>query len=128
MKAVARVTAMVMIAMAGVVSAAQAPKMADMKKLDIMLMKPAAAKTGDNQFEVMVKDEKGMPVTKADVSLQFVMPAMPAMKNETKLAPAGGGLYRGPGQVMMAGQWQATVTVMRGGQRLGSKQLPIVAH
>jgi hypothetical protein len=30
--------------------------------------------------------------------------------------------------VMMAGQWQATVTVTRGGQRLGSKQLPLVAR
>ena len=45
-----------------------------------------------------------------------------------QLAPAGAGVYRGPGQVMMAGQWQATVTVTRGGQRLGSKQLPIVAR
>ena len=28
---------------------------------------------------------------------------------------------------MMAGRWDATVTVTRGGQRLGSKQLPVVA-
>jgi len=53
---------------------------------------------------------------------------MPAMKSEAKLAGVGGGMYRGPGQVMMTGQWQATVTVMRGGQRLGSKQMPVVAR
>ena len=47
---------------------------------------------------------------------------------EAKLSPAGGGAYRGMGQVMMAGRWDATVTVMRGGQRLGSKQLPVVAR
>ena len=103
-------------------------------QLDIAFrITPDPPKTGDNQMEVVVKDAAGKPIDGADVSVQFFMPAMPtmnmpSMKNETKLAPAGGGLYRGPGQVMMAGQWQATVTVMRGGQRLGSKQLPIVAH
>jgi Cu(I)/Ag(I) efflux system membrane fusion protein/cobalt-zinc-cadmium efflux system membrane fusion protein len=94
---------------------------------------PDPPRIGDNQMEVGVKDANGKPVDGADVSVQFFMPAMPtmnmpAMRNETKLAPAGGGVYRGPGQVMMAGQWQATVTVTRGGQRLGSKQLPIVAR
>jgi len=94
---------------------------------------PDPPKTGDNQMEVMVKDASGKPVDGADVSVQFYMPAMPtmnmpAMKSEAKLAPAGGGTYRGPGQVMMAGQWQATVTVMRGGLRLGSRQMPVVAR
>ena len=69
----------------------------------------------------------------AEVTVQFFMPAMPtmnmpAMKSEAKLAPAGGGVYRGSGQVMMAGRWDATVTVVRGGQRLGTKQLPVVAR
>ncbi len=94
---------------------------------------PDPPKIGDNQMEVAVKDASGKPLDGADVSVQFAMPAMPtmnmpAMRNETKLAPAGGGVYRGLGQVMMAGQWQATVTITRGGQRLGSKQLPIVAR
>jgi len=94
---------------------------------------PDPPKTGDNQMEVAVKDANGKPLDGADVSVQFFMPAMPtmnmpAMRNETKLAPAGGGVYRGPGQVMMAGQWQATVTVTRGGQRLGSRQIPVVAR
>jgi RND family efflux transporter MFP subunit len=94
---------------------------------------PDPPKIGDNQMEVAVKDAAGKPIDGADVSVQFLMAAMPtmnmpAMRNETKLAPAGGGVYRGPGQVMMAGQWQATVSVTRGGQRLGSKQLPIVAR
>jgi len=53
---------------------------------------------------------------------------MPAMKSDAKLAPAGGGVYRGSGQVMMAGRWDATVTVVRDGQRLGIKQLPVVAR
>jgi len=82
---------------------------------------------------VDVKDASGKPIDDADVSVQLFMPAMPtmnmpAMRNETKLSPAGGGVYRGSGQVMMAGRWDATVTVVRGGQRLGTKQLPVVAR
>ena len=80
-----------------------------------------------------MKDPTGKPVDGADVSIQFFMAAMPtmnmpAMRNEVKLSPAGGGLYRGTGQVMMAGRWDATVTVTRGGQRLGTKPLPVVAR
>jgi RND family efflux transporter MFP subunit len=94
---------------------------------------PDPAKTGDNQFEAVVKDASGTPIDDADVSVQLFMPAMPtmnmpAMRNETKLSPAGGGAYRGTGQVLMTGRWDATVTVVRGGQRLGTKQLPVVAR
>jgi RND family efflux transporter MFP subunit len=94
---------------------------------------PDPPKTGDNQLEATVKDATGKPIDDADVTVQFFMPAMPtmnmpAMKSDAKLAPAGGGVYRGSGQVMMAGRWDATVTVVRGGQRLGTKQLPVVAR
>jgi len=65
--------------------------------------------------------------------VQFFMAAMPtmnrpAMRNEVKLVSAGGGVYRGMGQVMMAGRWDATVTVMRGGRSVGRKQLTVVAR
>ena len=94
---------------------------------------PDPAKVGENQFEVMVKDPTGKPVDGAEVSIQFFMAAMPtmhmpAMRNEVKLSSAGDGTYRGTGQVMMAGRWDASVTVTRGGQRLGTKQLPVVAR
>ncbi len=92
---------------------------------------PNPPTTGDNQFEVTVKDASGKPVDGADVSLQFYMPAMPtmnmpAMRNEIKLPAIGGGVYRGPGQVLMAGRWETTVVVTRNGQRLGTRQLPMV--
>ena len=94
---------------------------------------PDPPKVGENQFEVLVKDASGRPIDDADVAVQFFMAAMPtmnmpAMRNEVKLSPAGAGVYRGTGQVMMAGRWDASVTVMRGGQRLGTKQLPVVAR
>jgi RND family efflux transporter MFP subunit len=93
---------------------------------------PDPPKTGDNQFEAIVTDASGKPVDDADVTVRFYMPAMPTMnmppmQNETKLSPAGRGVYRGTGQIMMAGQWDTTITVSRGGQRLGAKQLPVVA-
>jgi RND family efflux transporter MFP subunit len=94
---------------------------------------PDPPKTGDNQLEATVRDAAGKPIDDAEVTVQFFMPAMPTMnmptmKSDAKLAPAGGGVYRGNGQVMMAGRWDATVTVVRGGQRLGTKQLPVVAR
>jgi hypothetical protein len=100
--------------------------------LDIMLMKPTAAKAGDNPFEVMVNGADGKPVTGADVSVLFVMPAMPAMKmaemrNEVKLKSAGAGRYAGPGNVMMAGTWNVTISVKQGGKELGQKKLTLTA-
>lgn len=94
---------------------------------------PDPPQTGDNTFEVTVKMPDGQPVADAEVSVTFFMAAMPsmsmpAMKSETKLAPAGNGVYRGAGQVMMAGRWDVTVTVSRSGQRLGRKQIGVVAR
>ena len=102
--------------------------------LDIVFRtQPDPPKTGESVFEVAVKDAAGQPVTDAEVSVQLFMPAMPtmnmpAMRNETKLPHVGGGVYRGAGQVMMAGRWEATVTVAKGGQQMGRKQLAVVAR
>ena len=90
-------------------------------------------KTGDNVFEVGVRGPAGTPVSDAEVSVQLFMPAMPtmnmpAMRNEITLPSAGGGVYRGTGQVMMSGRWDATVTVSKAGQRLDSKQFAVVAR
>ena len=102
--------------------------------VDIMLMQPSATavKSGDNQFEVMVNGADGKPISDADVSVVFVMPAMPAMKmaemrNEVKLTSAGGGTYTGTGQVTMAGKWTVTVSVKRGGKEIGRKKLTVTA-
>jgi Cu(I)/Ag(I) efflux system membrane fusion protein/cobalt-zinc-cadmium efflux system membrane fusion protein len=94
---------------------------------------PEPAKTGENIFEVMVKDPAGQPMADADVVVQLFMPAMPtmnmpAMRSEVKLAPTGRGVYRGPGQVVMGGRWEVTVTVSKGGQRVGSRQFALVAR
>jgi hypothetical protein len=52
---------------------------------------------------------------------------MKEMKNTVPLKHEDGGRYRGTGNVMMAGGWDATVMVMRGGQELGSRKFSVTA-
>jgi len=104
------------------------------KKLDIAFASsPKPTKTGDNTFEVIVKDAAGTPVTGADVSVLLFMPAMPAMKmaemrNEVKLKHVGAGKYTGTGQVMMKGIWTVTVSVKENGAEVGQKKLTLTAN
>jgi uncharacterized GH25 family protein len=92
---------------------------------------PDPVQTGDNTFEVMVRED-GKPVTDATVSTEFYMAAMPSMnmpemRTKTDLTHAGNGMYRGKGQVTMAGDWDVTVRVMRSGQEIGSKKMTLTA-
>jgi len=104
------------------------------KKLDIAFASsPKPTKTGDNTFEVIVKDAAGTPVTGDDVSVLLYMPAMPAMKmaemrNEVKLKHAGAGKYTGTGQVMMKGIWTVTVSVKENGAEVSQKKLTLTAN
>lgn len=95
--------------------------------------RPTPLKIGENAFDVTVNGADGKPVPDADVSILFVMPAMPAMKmpemrNEVKLKSAGGGKYTGTGQVMMAGQWNVTISVKKDGSEVGQKRLTATAR
>ena len=111
-----------------------APAATSRKGLDITLRsQPDPPKTGENRFDVTVKGADGKPVADADVSVVFVMPAMPAMKmpemrNEAKLRSAGGGKYTGTGNVMMAGRWEVTVLVKQKGKEIGQKKVTVTAQ
>lgn len=99
--------------------------------LDITLREPSAPRAGENTFEARVLQE-GQPVTDAEVSVELYMAAMPSMnmpemRNTVTLEHQGDGWYRGTGSVMMAGPWDATVTVTRNGQRVGDRKVPLVA-
>ena len=92
---------------------------------------PDPPKMGETTFEAMVM-QGGQPVTDADVSVELFMAAMPSMnmaemKNSVPLKHEGNGRYRGAGNVMMAGSWDATVSVKRGGQEIGNRKAAIVA-
>ena len=92
---------------------------------------PNPPRMGETTFEAMVMTG-GQPVTDADVSVELFMPAMPEMKmaemrNSVALKHEGGGRYRGTGNVMMAGNWDATVSVKREGKEVGARKIPITA-
>lgn len=114
-------------------AAQTAAKNAPARKLDIAFTSsPKPTKTGNNTFDVTVKDAAGKPVTGADVSVLLFMPAMPAMKmpemrNEVKLNHAGAGKYTGTGQVMAGGMWTVTVSVKENGAEVGQKKLTLTA-
>jgi len=111
--------------------AASAPASGATQELDIRLSEPAQPRSGENTFEVMVM-QGSQPVTDADVSVELHMAAMPSMnmpemRNTVTLQHEGEGRYRGTGNVMMAGSWDATIMVMRGGQHLGDRTMAIIA-
>jgi membrane fusion protein, copper/silver efflux system len=115
-------------------SAAVSPAGASASAIDIAFhARPDPPRTGESAFEVVLKDESGRPVSDAEVSILQFMPAMPtmnmpAMRSETKLPNVGGGTYRGPAQVLMAGRWDVTVTVTRAGRQIARKQFAMTAN
>ena len=89
--------------------------------------RPSPPAMGKTDLTVTVKAADGKPVTGAEVTVEFVMPAMPAMnmaemRNKVTLKPAAdaklaaAGTYTGAGQIMMAGTWNTTVTVKVNGK------------
>jgi RND family efflux transporter MFP subunit len=93
---------------------------------------PSPPHKGGNTFRVKLTDRSGAPITGAQVSVTFFMPAMPAMgmsamRTVSNLSDKGGGQYEGPGNLGSGGNWQVTIVARKNGQVLGSKQLSVSA-
>ncbi len=93
---------------------------------------PSPPHKGSNTFRVKLTGSGGKPVTGAEVTVTFFMPAMPAMgmsamRVVAKLADKGGGMYEGTGNLGSGGTWQAGITAQKGGQTIAAKQLTIAA-
>ena len=93
---------------------------------------PSPPRKGDNTFRVKVTDKGGAPITGAEVTVTFFMPAMPAMgmaamRTVSNLSEKGGGEYEGTGKLESGGTWQVTITAQKNGQTLASKQLSVSA-
>ncbi|MGE4054629.1 MAG: FixH family protein [Vicinamibacterales bacterium] len=105
---------------------------AGMQAVDINFRtQPDPVVMGENTLEATVM-QGGKPVTDAMVSTEFFMAAMPSMnmpemRSKAELMHQGNGIYRGKGQVTMAGTWDVTVMVMRGGQDIGSRKMTLTA-
>lgn len=93
---------------------------------------PSPPRKGTNTVRVTLTSADGRPVPGAQVTATFFMPAMPAMgmaaeRDAAALSDKGNGLYVGSVQLSTGGTWQVTVTVQRGGQTVGTKQLSLSA-
>ena len=93
---------------------------------------PSPPHKGGNTFRVKLTDGSGKPITGAQVTVTFYMPAMPAMgmaamKTAATLTDKGGGLYEGSGELGSGGTWQVTITAQKNGQALASKQMNMSA-
>jgi Cu(I)/Ag(I) efflux system membrane fusion protein/cobalt-zinc-cadmium efflux system membrane fusion protein len=93
---------------------------------------PAPPHQGANTVRVTLTGVDGKPVTGAQVTATFFMPAMPAMGMAAAHAVAtltdkGNGVYEGSLQLTSGGTWKVTVLVQRGGQTNATKQLSVDA-
>ncbi len=93
---------------------------------------PPTPHTGVNTFRVKLTAAGGSPLAGAQVTVTYIMPAMPAMgmagmRDVYTLSDKGGGLYEGPGNIKMGGTWQVTVLATKNGQTVAQKQLSVTA-
>jgi RND family efflux transporter MFP subunit len=93
---------------------------------------PAPPRKGSNVFRVKLTDTCGAPISGAEVSVTFFMPAMPAMgmasmRTPVTLSDKRNGLYEGAGQLESGGTWQVTILARKNGQVIATKQLSVNA-
>ncbi len=93
---------------------------------------PSPPHKGSNVFRVKVTDSGGAPVSGAEVSVTFFMPAMQemgmaAMRIAVPLSEKSRGLYEGRGQLESGGTWQVTILARKDGQTIASKQMSVNA-
>jgi RND family efflux transporter MFP subunit len=93
---------------------------------------PSPPHKGSNVFRVKLTDSSGAPISGAEVSVTFFMPAMPqmgmaAMRTAVALSDKGNGVYEGSGELGSGGTWQTTIVAKKNGQAIASKQLSVNA-
>ena len=100
--------------------------------------KPTPPVAGDSTLTVTATDADGKPIVGADVTVEFVMAAMPSMgmaemrHKVTLKAPddpkvAAAGTYSAKDQIMMAGKWDVVVDVKVAGKDVAQKKLVLTA-
>jgi Cu(I)/Ag(I) efflux system membrane fusion protein/cobalt-zinc-cadmium efflux system membrane fusion protein len=93
---------------------------------------PSPPHKGSNTVRVKLISTDGKPITGAQVTVTFFMPAMQemgmaAMKTVINANDKGGGMYEGHGDLGSGGTWQVTVTATQNGQVIASKHLSLNA-
>ena len=97
-----------------------------------LAMDPTPPRRGGNLVRVKLSDASGAPLSGAEVSVTFFMPAMPvmgmaAMRTPVILADKGNGTYEGSAQLDSGGTWQITILAKKNGQTVATKQLSVNA-
>lgn len=93
---------------------------------------PSPPRRGGNTIRVKLADTSGAPISGAEVSVTFYMPAMPAMgmaamRSPVSLTDKGNGMYEGSGQLDSGGTWQVTIVAKKNGQTVATKQVSVNA-
>jgi len=93
---------------------------------------PNPPSKGSNTVRVKLTSQDGNPITGANVTVTFFMPAMPAMgmsamKTVINAMDKGGGMYESKGDLGSGGTWQVTVRAQKNGQTIASKQVTLNA-
>jgi RND family efflux transporter MFP subunit len=94
---------------------------------------PQAPQKGANLYRVKVTADDGSPVTGAQVSVRSYMAGMPemgmaAMNVVTPLTEKGNGVYEGKLTLESGGTWKITITALKNGVSLATKQLSLPAQ
>jgi len=94
---------------------------------------PATPHKGTNLYRVKLTASDDSPVTGAQVSVRSYMAAMPEMgmaaRNVvTPLGEKGGGIYEGQATLESGGTWKVTITALKNGATLATKQLSLQAQ
>ena len=93
-------------------------------KITFMVQPNPPKGDAENMFHISLVDENGNKVPDAEVTVTFVMPAMPAMsmpemRNSFNL-PYMQGMYMGKGNIPTAGAWTVLVEAKRKGQMIAT--------
>jgi Cu(I)/Ag(I) efflux system membrane fusion protein/cobalt-zinc-cadmium efflux system membrane fusion protein len=91
---------------------------------------PPESRKGTNLYRVRVTKSDGAPVTGAQISVRSYMAAMPemgmaAMNVVTPLVEKGNGIYEGQVTLDSGGTWKLTITALKNGAALATKQLSL---
>lgn len=115
----------------GTGAAMNAPAGAPQGKVELTT-DPSPPAKGNNVFRVKVTGANDAPITGAQVSVTFFMPAMQsmgmaAMKTSVNLSDKGNGLYEGKGDLGSGGTWQVSIVARQNGAVIATKQLSVNA-
>ncbi len=99
-------------------------------KIDFVTNPNPPHKGAGNQLSVKITHADGTPVTGAEVSVAFCMPAMPemgmgAINTPAHLSESGAGLYRGSITLVCGGRFQVTLRVKQKEKLVATRQLSV---